>query len=128
MEVTDDDVLLRTRNVWRTREYWDDLTDEEWAGMLARLALLGLDELEGWEERTHWVVSGEEYSPPSEPTPPTLGGVDWRRFRDQPDDGVAWAATAHDNYLLAIADTEGPSCTCTARETGSRVIHSLPTT
>ena len=107
VEVTADDVLLRTRNVWRTREYWDDLTDEEWAGMLARLALLGLDELEGWEERTRWVVSGEAYSPPPEPTAPTLGDLDWWRLRDQPETAVAWVATAQDDYLLAIADREG---------------------
>ena len=107
VEVPDDDVLVRTRNIWHTREDWGELSDEAWESMLARLAALGLDELEGWEERTRWVVSGEEYSPPPEPAAPRLGDLDWWRLRDQPATGVAWAATAQDNYLLTIADREG---------------------
>ena len=61
VEVTDDDVLVETENVWDKREHWN-LTDQEWADMLARLAPLGLDELEGWEYRFRWIISGEEHS------------------------------------------------------------------
>ena len=107
LEVTDDDVLVRTRNIWHPREDWGEVSDEAWESMLARLAALGLDELEGWEEQTRWVASGETYSPPSEPAPPTLGGVDWRRFRDQPEGAVAWAGSAQDKHLLAIANEAG---------------------
>ena len=46
--MTDDDVLVRTRNIWRAREHWNWLTNEEWDAMLARLAPLGLDEREGY--------------------------------------------------------------------------------
>ena len=107
IEVTDDDVLVSTSNVWRAREHWNWLTNEEWDAMLARLAPLGLDELEGWEERTRWVAAGEAYSRPPEPVAPRLGDLDWWRLRDQPATAVMWAATAQDNYLLAIADREG---------------------
>ena len=58
VEVTDDDVLVETENVWDKREHWN-LTDREWADMLARLTPLGLDELEGWEYRFRWIISGK---------------------------------------------------------------------
>ena len=108
IEVTDDDVLVSTSNVWRAREHWTWLTDEEWEAMLARLAPLGLaDELEGWAERTRWVAAGEAYSRPPAPVAPRLGDLNWWRLRDQPATAVMWAATAQDNYLLVIADREG---------------------
>ena len=64
IEVTDDDVLVCTRNIWDTR--WDWLTDDEWDEMLARLVPLGLDEREGhWRYRYQWVASGEHVDPPA---------------------------------------------------------------
>ena len=106
-EVTDDDVLVWTRNIWHAREDWDRLTNKEWEEMLAHLALLGLDEREGWDERFRWVASGEAHSTPPGPTPPTVGGLDWWLVGTRPDGTVAWSAAAQGDYLLAITDQEG---------------------
>ena len=63
IEVTDDDVLTETWNIWETREPWEELTDGEWQAMLLRLAPLGLDKREGWTYRYRWVASGEPADP-----------------------------------------------------------------
>ena len=102
-EVTDHDVLVQTYNIWHTRADWTGLSDEAWKKMLARLAPLGLDERESWEEHFRWVQSGEVHAPP----PPAVGGVDWWLVGARPDGTVAWSAVAQSDYLLAIADTEG---------------------
>lgn len=60
--VTDDDVLVRTRNIWGAR--WEWLTDDEWEQMLAELVPLGLDDRTGWSYRHHWVASGERVVAP----------------------------------------------------------------
>ena len=84
IEVTDDDVLVGTSNIWRAREHWTWLTDEEWEAMLARLAPLGLDERERWVQRFRWVASGEV-----------------------PDASVVGSARDEGGPLLAIPDRDG---------------------
>ena len=106
-EVTDDDVLVRTYNIWQTREDWDELTDEEWEQMLERLATLGLDEREGWRYRLRWVRSGETYSPLPEPMPPSVGAVNWNRTDMRLDGVVAWAAGTRGGYVIALANADG---------------------
>ena len=103
--VTDDDVVVSTENIWADR--WDWLTDEQWAQMLERLATLGLDEREGWRYRRRWVRSGEAYSPPPEPVPPSVGAVNWKRADIRLDGVVAWAAGTQGGYLIALANADG---------------------
>ena len=106
-EVTDDDVLVWTYNIWQTREDWGELTDEEWEQMLERLATLGLDEREGWRYRLRWVRSGEAYSPLPEPMPPSVGAVNWNRTDMRLDGVVAWAAGTRGGYVIALANADG---------------------
>ena len=106
-EVTDDDVLVRTYNIWQTREDWDELTDEEWEQMLERLATLGLDEREGWRYRLRWVRSGEAYSPLPEPMPPSVRAVNWERADMRLDGVIAWAGGTPGDYLIALANADG---------------------
>ncbi len=106
LDVTDDDVLLRTWNFWRyaDQKYTDDALEH----MRGLLEPLGLDALEGQEHWLRWVVSGEEHTPVvPEATPVGLGGVDWRRLAPLPSGSVAWSAVAEGVYLLAIASAEG---------------------
>ncbi|MCY4615453.1 MAG: hypothetical protein OXC71_03555 [Chloroflexi bacterium] len=107
VEVIDDDVLLVTRNIWQTRPSWAGLTDEFWEATLVRLAPLGLDELAGHEELFRWSASGEAYPQPPEPTPPTVGRVDWRHIGERPDGASVWTARYEHDHVLAIADRQG---------------------
>ena len=110
VDVSDGDVLVEEQNRWSEHHRrQSDLSDEVWDAVLARLASLGLlDSTEGWETRIRWIVSGEEPPPPgSDPTPPALGGLGWRRVGTVPDGAIMWAAEAHEEYLLAIADERG---------------------
>ena len=93
-EVTDEDVRLRTWNIWDSRGDWD-LTDEEWEEMLARLEPLGLGELEEGGYWDRWVVSGEE------PAPAAPGG------REPGHEMLRWSAEVEGLQLFAIADEEG---------------------
>ena len=107
LEVTDDDVLVRSWNLWRTRADWHGMTDEDWDAMLARLAPAGLAEVEGREERRYWVASGELHPAPKEPTPPAVGHITWYRPYDQPTDAVAWTGAGYGAYLLVFTDESG---------------------
>ena len=93
-EVTDEDVRLRTWNIWDSRGDWD-LTDEEWEEMLARLEPLGLGELEEGGFWDRWVVSGKE------PAPSASGG------REPGHEMLRWSAEVEGLQLFAIADEEG---------------------
>ena len=93
-EVTDEDVRLRTWNIWDSRGDWD-LTDEEWEEMLARLEPLGLGELEEGGFWDRWVVSGKE------PAPSAPGG------REPGHEMLRWSAEVEGLQLFAIADEEG---------------------
>ena len=87
---------------------WSELSDEAWEAVLARLGGLGLlDNPEGWEKRSRWIVSGKEPPPGSEPRPPMLGGLAWMRVGAMPDGAIMWAAEAREEHLLAITDERG---------------------
>lgn len=106
VDVTDEDVLLRTRNFWRyaDRKYTGNGREH----MRMRLEPLGLNALEGREHWFRWAVSGAEHVPSNtEPTPPSGGRVDWRQALVLPGGSVAWSAEAEGVYLLAIAGEEG---------------------
>ena len=102
LKVTNVDVLVEASNTWR------HLTGEARDAMLVRLGRLGIDRLDDWTRHATWVMSGEAHAPPSEPSPPTVEGVDWWfRLDDQAADSVAWVGWAPDTYLLALADESG---------------------
>ncbi len=103
-EVTDEDVRLRTRDIWDSREHWG-LNDAEWEQMLARLAPLGLGELERGEYWDRWVVSGEEeVQSVLDVWPPVLGRVDWLHRAIVPGRGVVGSAEVEGVHVLAIVD------------------------
>ena len=106
-EVTDDDVLVWTYNIWQTREDWDQLTDEEWEQMLERLATLGLDEREGWRYRLRWVRSGEGYSPLPEPMHPQHWNGELGALRHPPGRCRCVVAEAAGGYRIALVDADG---------------------
>ena len=108
VRVTDDDVLLRTANIWgnRNSEMWAGLPDRAWDDMLARLAPLGLDARTGWNQRSYWAASREAHVPPPEPARPK-GPVDWWRVGARPDGAIVWGGATRGEYLLAIADADG---------------------
>lgn len=107
LEVTDDDVLVRSRNLWRTRTDWPWITDGDWDAMLARLAPVGLSDVEGRDERRYWVDSGEVNGSPTEPTPPAVGHITWYHHYDQPTDAVAWTGAWDGAHLLVFTDESG---------------------
>ncbi|MYB42851.1 MAG: hypothetical protein F4X76_11850 [Chloroflexi bacterium] len=106
VDARDGDVLVEERNYWsEPHRQRSELTDEAWAAVLARLSGLGLlDSTEGWEKRSRWIVSGDEPPPRSEPEPPRLGGLTWRRVGAMPDGAIMWAAEGQEEHLLAITD------------------------
>ena len=107
LEVTDDDVLVRSWNLWRTRTDWPWITDGDWDAMLARLAPVGLSDVEGRDERRYWVDSGEVHGSLTEPTPPAVGHITWYHHYDQPTDAVAWTGAWDGAHLLVFTDESG---------------------
>ena len=109
VDMRDGDVLVEEQNYWSERHRrWSELSDEAWEAVLARLGGLGLlDNPEGWEKRSRWIVSGKEPPPGSEPRPPMLGGLAWMRVGAMPDGAIMWAAEAREEHLLAITDERG---------------------
>ena len=109
VDVRDGDVLAEERNYWSERHRRrSELSHEVWEAVLARLGGVGLfGNPEGWEKRSRWIVSGKEPASGSEPRPPVLGGLTWRRVGAMPDGAIMWAAEAREEHLLAITDERG---------------------
>ena len=107
VEVTGDDVLITTQNIWGER--WAGLSEAAWDEMIGRLALLGLDTTQGWERRFRWVASGEAHSQPLEPIRPAfVGGLSWRGLGERSDGTFVWAGRLyHGGLLIALADADG---------------------